>query len=435
MRRLNRIVAFYKDPDLRYYVNEHLLVKCGILEAVKTGKFQSEALRAAYGAQPAPPICCWVTDEEQSQLTGGEYVIEKLQVCGVRFRDCIHRCWNDLQHAVALAGLTPQWYAMAFLYNVGHGPWQSAKFWRDILAQVETHAKTLKSDDVLLQRFWPRVLIDKSMQHEDSDETVGRLGRERFIEDLAARSQKIAALRGPKVKPSVWLSFNKAHDEWDSHVSTRAMLLAQLSLNKGWILTAEDLFSGARTVTPLSQEEAAAAPASKAAAVRSAKAKAEAHKKRTANCCAAAALVAADQECINGARLIALGSRALYSEFAALSQTEEGLTSVENTARFCQSWAQWGWLAALKDTWRSLWNAEQLDRAGLRASFREAVLASARENPAEVRCQDALARTLGRFVFNIVRNRAGSMISWSSQWPNKLAGLSAAPSQTMRWRA
>ena len=39
-------------------------------------------------------FCCCVTDEEQSQLAGGEYAIEKLRVCGVRFRDWFNRCWN-----------------------------------------------------------------------------------------------------------------------------------------------------------------------------------------------------------------------------------------------------------------------------------------------------------------------------------------------------
>ena len=229
-----------------------------------------------------------MTDEEQSQLTGGEYAIEKLRVCGVRFRDWFHRCWNDLSHAMARAGLLPVWYATAFLYNVGHGPWQSAKFWRDICGSLEDLAKRLTPDSVILQRYWPRVLVDKSLHHDVLDEQVGRAGRERFIQNLAARSQEITDLRGHKVKPAQWVSWNKAHDEWDSEMSTRAMLLGQLALDRGWIPTAEDLFSGAKNIAALSQvEEGKPLPKSKAAAVRSARAKTDALKNNDSQllCC------------------------------------------------------------------------------------------------------------------------------------------------------
>ena len=70
-----------------------------------------------------------------------------------------------------------------------------------------------------------------------------------------------------------------------------------------------------------------------------------------------------------------------------------------------------------------------MDRAGLKTSFSHAYLAHARACPAEVRSQDAMARTFGRFVFGLVQQRAGSMSKWTSQWPYQLAGLLAAPSQ------
>ena len=63
-------------------------------------------------------------------------------------------------------------------------------------------------------------------------------------------------------------------------------------------------------------------------------------------------MVGADQECINGATLIALGCRAIFDEFCEMQTTKNGLTSVENSKRFAQDWSQWGCLGALKDTWR-----------------------------------------------------------------------------------
>ena len=56
-------------------------------------------------------------------------------------------------------------------------------------------AKTLTPDVSILQRYWQRVLVDKNLHHETSDEIVGRVGRERFIENLAARSQAISRLQ------------------------------------------------------------------------------------------------------------------------------------------------------------------------------------------------------------------------------------------------
>ena len=93
------------------------------------------------------------------------------------------------------------------------------------------------------------------------------------------------------------------------------------------------------------------------------------------------------------------------------------------------NWSQWGWLDALKKTWRRLNDAEALDRAGLKTSVSHAYLAYARECPAEVRSQDAMARCFALLVFGLVQQRAASMTKWTSQWPYQLAGLLAAPSQ------
>ena len=126
VRRLNLFVGLYKGTDLRFYVNENDLVKFQVIGAVQTGKIEGQATQdaiRAYGAQPAPALCTWVTDEEQPQLTGGEYAIERLRVYGVRFSDWFHRCWNDMNTAMARAGVLPVWYATAFPYNIGHGQW------------------------------------------------------------------------------------------------------------------------------------------------------------------------------------------------------------------------------------------------------------------------------------------------------------------------
>ena len=57
-------------------------------------------------------------------------------------------------------------------------------------------------DAVILQRYWPRVLVDKGWHDDVSDDMVGRVGRERFIGSLKARRKKITDFKGHKVKPS-----------------------------------------------------------------------------------------------------------------------------------------------------------------------------------------------------------------------------------------
>ena len=59
------------------------------------------------------------------------------------------------------------------------------------------------------------------------------------------------------------------------------MLLGQLSIDKGWIHTSEDLFSSARNIAALSQEDGGPNPKGKASAVRTAKAKLDALKKKS----------------------------------------------------------------------------------------------------------------------------------------------------------
>ena len=65
------------------------------------------------------------------------------------------------------------------------------------------------------------------------------------------------------------------------------MLIGEVSIDKGWIPTSEDLFSVARNIAALSQAEDDPKPKSKATAVRSAKAKLAALKKnkRQLLCC------------------------------------------------------------------------------------------------------------------------------------------------------
>ena len=78
------------------------------------------------------------TDQEQSQITGGEFILtcgSGLGCTGVRLSDDYHRWNNDLGMAVAKAGLTPAEKAATLIFNIGYGPWQKTAFFHHICAQ------------------------------------------------------------------------------------------------------------------------------------------------------------------------------------------------------------------------------------------------------------------------------------------------------------
>ena len=429
IRRWDHFVRLYKEGGLEHFVNWHILERAGVLEGVRTGKFPDEAKRLAYGAQPAAPVASVVTDQEQSQLTGEDYVLTQMEVTGVRNNDWFHRKCNDLTQAQARAGLTTAYWAMTFAYNLGQGPWETALWYRQQLAQLEHLAKTLTGDDILPLRFWPGILLDHRRHHERGDAEVGKKAREDYVRTLD--TEKALKLRGVKVKPSNWMSFNAAHSQWDPWINTRAMCLGALCINKGWIPTAEDLFNGAKGLVKFGTEECGAKPPSAAAAAKSAKAKVQQLKNRSANCVAAAAKVLADKDAVFAGRLLALGSRAEFSEFNEVTRT---LKSADASAAFSESCAQWGWLKPLKEGLLCLRDTLELERCGIESTFTRVAVSQARRNHAVVALQDARSKTLGNFVVEIIRARTGSMLLWSAQYPNKLAGLCAARSQerTMR---
>ena len=164
----------------------------GILEAVKTGNFSSEAAWVARGAQPAPPICCWVADEGQSQSMGGELAIDGTRMCGVCARGWSHRVRAEFFRGMARTGFVAVWCAMGSLYHVAHGPWQSAKLRPAICSQSSELTQTPRPIDDSLRQVRPRVPAEQPLQRDDPGERVGRVRRERLVANLPPPSQGIA---------------------------------------------------------------------------------------------------------------------------------------------------------------------------------------------------------------------------------------------------
>ena len=100
--RLHRYVEMYCDRGLDMFQNVHTLRDLNLLEGCKTGKFRTLLPNTRDDIDVECIAFC--TDQEQCQLTGGEFVLTPdagLGRTGVRLSDDFHRWNNDLAMALA----------------------------------------------------------------------------------------------------------------------------------------------------------------------------------------------------------------------------------------------------------------------------------------------------------------------------------------------
>ena len=93
------------DPQgLKRFQNKDHLDTLGLREGCMTGKFPEPMPKIPADLEVASLSVC--TDQEQTQITGGEYIFkpepEGLGCTGVRLSDDFHRWNNDLESATSL---------------------------------------------------------------------------------------------------------------------------------------------------------------------------------------------------------------------------------------------------------------------------------------------------------------------------------------------
>jgi hypothetical protein len=384
-----------------------------LLKAVETGVINEAAL-AAFSQVPAPRTATASSDQEQTQVTANAFCEDPkgLRLTYVAVFDFFHRWWNCLKTAQAKAGLTPLFYAAVMIYNLGYGPWETCVWWQQMLSQMSDLASGLEDDSPLLLAFWRQILVDRRLDLHKKDEDVGKAARRRFIDSLAARSQ--IDIRNQKVKPSTWMSFHKAHDAWDEVISTRGLLLASLCMRKRWLHSVQELFQASTGI------KATIVTGGTTGAVKSAQQKLQALQKKSGHSVATVAKLVADSDVIGGIRLIAHGSRAIYTYF---SRVERELKGPQACAAFSQEWASWGWLAPLKQTLKKREDTQELRRCGFVVTFPSSTVNGLTRNSPQVVYQDSLAKTFCCFTFGIASEISGHMLWWSAYYPGKFALL------------
>ena len=184
--RVDRYIEMYADVGLECFQNVSRLKTLNLFNGCLTGNFPDP--------MPAVPSdlvveCLTVcTDQEQTQVTGGEFIFAPapagLGCTGARLHDDFHRWQNDLARAVALAGLKPSEKAGTLIANIGYGPWQSAAWFNTLCAQGnEVSAKRTPNDRIVL-RFWKTHLLYSDKLDEADDDVAGANGRAKWLKQL-----------------------------------------------------------------------------------------------------------------------------------------------------------------------------------------------------------------------------------------------------------
>lgn len=425
LKKLDRSLELAgQELGLEFCRNWEDLETHGMLQGVETGNFDAAKV-AAFSQVSAPSVLSTASDQEQVQVTADAFCEDPggLRLTKVSVFDFFHRWWNCLKTAQAKASLTNVFYAAVMIYNIGYGPWETCAWWGLMLSQTTDLASAMEDDSPLLLAFWRQILVDKRLDMSLRDEDVGRPARKRFIESLSAKGSM--DLRNKKVKPSIWMSFHEAHDAWDEHIGTRGLMLASLCLRKGWLSDISQLFGSPSGVQP----ESGVQPGGTAGAVKSARAKLEALKKKSGHSVAAVAKLTADSDVIGGIRLLAHGSRCIYTYF---SRVQRDLKGPKSCAAFSQEWASWGWLEPLKQTLMQREAATELRRGGFTVVFPSSYIRSLCVESPEVVYQDSLAKTFGSFTMAIVSEISGHMLWWSAYYPGMFALMQSSDHRVVK---
>lgn len=68
-------------------------------------------------------------------------------ICVVVFPDVSHRLWNDVQGALKASGLWGMTLMLQLVYNLDHGPWNSAEWLSKLKMGVQLYMKSTKPQD------------------------------------------------------------------------------------------------------------------------------------------------------------------------------------------------------------------------------------------------------------------------------------------------
>ena len=159
---------------------------------------------------------------------------------------------------------------------------------------------------------------------------------------------------------------------------------------------------------------------SRASEVAAAKAKVAKLKAKCRNTLHAAAKLMCNTELKYTCRHIAMIADGEYKEYC---DNIKQLTTPRGCKDVYVGWANWSWLASLKDAISSLGDLQTLGRAGFDVAFSHVSKKNSGQLEGVLDVQDSYAQQCGQLVTCLVRERGCSMLWHSSSWPGALAKL------------
>ncbi|CAE7707438.1 Camkk2 [Symbiodinium sp. CCMP2592] len=358
----------YKEPE-RLATQEWFRDMSHSLAVVGWGF--SSFRRTSEAGRPRVLILC--TDQEATQLAAVNYLKFGRSLFVEHVNDPAHRSHNDVNLAMAAAGLLTFGLVSIGLYNVRYGPWNKGTWFGKVQTMADEMSRSMSPSDPLLLTFFPDILEDQGRSQEDNNEAERRA----FLESLPNRS--FVRSKGSKASQSRFNSLSQAHAELDGDWSACCLVLVALCVAEGWCTTASQLWSPSAGMA-----ETTTAATTRAAA------------KSNVRC----------------------------------STMLADLRAAEATVSQYANWAHWQYMEVAREHVAKLSNLAALKRIGLDMSF-ELPKEEVRED--SLAWQDAVAHRVVRLTHRLLRYRCGSQLGPRGRWRrSSLDGHSAtAPVMAM----
>lgn len=382
-----------------------------------------------------PPVLVFTMDQEQLQWTALYFLMfaPGLQLCTLGIHDNYHRRHNDMMAALKASGMLGQFLCKIPEYNLCYGPWQNSAWLNDFMDGAADVSQGLTPDDPLLLRVWPGICKDLGYVLPEQQD---RAARAAFLQDLPGLP--VFTGKGPKAATSRWMSWQGSFRFHDRFHHCKLLVAVYVSLKKGWVSSADEIWSADRFLS--TQEEAADAadeageeipapaassssgepPAKKPRIMRPLEALKSTQKGAFKNTFVAVTKAMANPDLLLSARLIAHLTSGLALEHGLTAQTMRG---AQKSMELFINWSLHSWMEPLTKMLATLADPSLLDAMGLLVEFNGPRFANISVNSPLVVCEDIHTSTIVRLATELMKARCASMSWHTSSYPGLLAPL------------
>ena len=226
------------EEGFEQYLNVGMLTELGVRAGVESGDVDTEKLAVLANVQE-PKTLFIPSDQESLQLTGTNFLRGGLQITAEPIADPYHRRPNDIKLSLTEAGLWWTYLDRILLYNISHGPWEKAAWFRQLQHSATQCVRAMSPDDPLLLKLWPSILKDKGIIEQDCEEVSGRAARAAYLRNFD-HGQTFSTV-GKKCSTGKWFSWQDAHDKFDPVLGDKALAASKACLEAGFCLASEEL--------------------------------------------------------------------------------------------------------------------------------------------------------------------------------------------------